>query len=166
MRSIFFESRLNPVSRWVSAETLCIGGEGSQMGQKTIRLPNPIHKRLAAEARKRGYPTASALIRAAIENELEGREAALDATEQRIAGTLERLGKEIRRVDTAQHAQFALVDALARIILLCIPEPPAEVHSQALANAKQRHHKLLRAAALNMRGDARTALANLVSHGE
>ena len=106
------------------------------------------------------------MIRAAIENELEGRAAALDATEQRIAGTLERLGKEIRRLGTAQHAQFAFIDALSRVILLCLPELPAEVHSQALANAKQRHHKLLRVAALSMRGDARTALANLVSHGE
>lgn len=136
------------------------------MGQKSVRLSSPIEKRLAAEARKRGYPTASALIRAAIENELEGREAALDATEQRIAGTLERLGKELRRVDTAQHAQFALIDTLARVILLCVPEPAADVHPQALANAKQRHHKLLRAAALSMRGDARTALANLVQHAE
>src|SRR5262245_30908295 len=136
------------------------------MAQKTIRLPGPIQKRLAAEVRKRGLPSTSALIRTAIENELEGREASLDAAEQRIAGTLERLGKEIRRVGTAQYAQFALVDALARVIVLCVPEPPADVQSQALATAKQRHHKLLRAAALSMRGDARTALANLVSHGE
>jgi Arc/MetJ-type ribon-helix-helix transcriptional regulator len=136
------------------------------MAQKTIRLPAPMQKRLAAEVRKRGFPSMAALIRAAIKNELEGREASQDAAEQRIAGTLERLGKEIRRVGTAQHAQFALVDALARVILLCVPEPPADVHSQALANAKQRHHKLLRIAALSMRGDARTALANLVSHGE
>ena len=136
------------------------------MGQKTIRLTGRIQERLATEARRRGLPSTSALIRAAIENELEDRQATLDAMEQRIAGTLERLGKEIGRVGTAQHAQFALVDALARVILLCLPEPSADVHSQALANAKQRHHKLLRAAALSMRGDARTALANLVSHGE
>jgi hypothetical protein len=50
--------------------------------------------------------------------------------EQRIAGTLERLGKEIRRVSTVQDAQFALVDAIARVILLCLPEPPADFHSQ------------------------------------
>jgi hypothetical protein len=52
------------------------------MGQTTTRLPDPIQKRLAGEARRRGYTSASALIRAAIANELEGREAALDATEQ------------------------------------------------------------------------------------
>jgi len=136
------------------------------VGQKTIRLSNPNQKRLAEEARKRGYTSASALIRAAITNELEGREAALDATEQRIAGSLDRLGKELRRVGTAQQAQFALIDALARAILLCLPEPPPESHSQALANAKQRHHKLLRMAALGMRGDARAALADLVTHVE
>ena len=145
--------------------TLYVGGK-VRMGQKTIRLTGRIQERLAAEARRRGLPSTSALIRAAIENELEDRQATLDAMEERIAGTLERLGKEIRRVSTAQHAQFALVDALARVILLCLPEPSADVHSQALANAKQRHHKLLRAVALSMRGDTRTALANLVSHGE
>src|SRR5438876_939091 len=136
------------------------------MRQTTIRFPDPIQKRLAGEARRRGYPSASALIRAAIANELEGREAALDATEQRIAGTLEQLRKELRRVNTAQHAQFALIDTLARVLLLCLPEPPQEVHSQALASAKQRHQKLLRAAALSMRGDARAALANLVMNAE
>jgi hypothetical protein len=103
------------------------------MGQKTVRLTGRIQERLAAEARRRGLPSTSALIRAAIENELEGRQATLDAMEQRIAGTLERIGKEIRRVGTAQHAQFALVDALARVILLCLPEPSADVDSQALA---------------------------------
>src|SRR5215468_593433 len=108
------------------------------MGQKTIRLTGRIQERLAAEAHRRGLPSTSALIRAAIENELEDRQATLDAMEQRIAGTLKRLGKEIRRVATAQHAQFALLDALAWVILLCLPEPSADVHSQALANAKQR----------------------------
>ena|SRR5215475_7344418 len=90
----------------------------------------------------------------------------LDAAEQRIAGTLEQLRKELRRLGTAQHAQFALIDTLARVLLLCLPEPPQEVHSQALANAKQRHQKLLRAAALSMRGDARADLANLVTNGD
>ena len=108
------------------------------MGQKTIRLTVRIQERLIAEARRRGLASTSALIRAAIENELEDRQATLDAMEQRIAGTLKRLGKEIRRVATAQHAQFALLDALAWVILLCLPEPSADVHSQALANAKQR----------------------------
>src|SRR6266481_4383939 len=154
MQCIYFASQVHPVSRKAFAEALNIRGR-SQMGQTTTRLPDPIQKRLAGEARRRGYPSASALIRTAITNELEGREAALDATEQRIAGTLERLGKELRRVGTAQQAQFALIDALARVILLCLPEPPAESHSQALASAKQRHQKLLRMAALSMRGDAR-----------
>ena len=67
---------------------------------------------------------------------------------------------------TARHAQFALVYAVARVILLCLPEQPADFRLQALANAKQRHQKLLRAAALSMRGDVRAALADLVSHGE
>lgn len=136
------------------------------MGQKTIRLASPIKKRLGEEARRRGYPSPSALVRAAIANELDGREAALDATEQRIAATIDQLRKELRRVGTAQHAQFALIDALARVLLLCLPEPPQEVRSQALASAKQRHQTLLRAAALSMRGDARTALTNLVTHAE
>jgi len=135
------------------------------MGQKTIRLSDAVLQRLLGEARKRGYPTPAALIRAAITNELNGRPD-LEAAEQRIAGTLDRLGRQIRRLETGQQAEFALVDALARVVLLCVPEPAEEIHSEALARAKQRHHKLLRMAAVSMRGDARAALANLVNHGE
>jgi hypothetical protein len=136
------------------------------MAQKTIRLPKPICERLAHEAHKRGYQSPSAMIRAAITNELKGREVALNEAEQRIAGSLERLGREIRRVETTQQAEFALLDAVARVILLCVPEPAAGTHSEALARAKQRHHKLLKMAALSMRGDALTSLSNLVNHGE
>jgi len=38
--------------------------------------------------------------------------------------------------------EFAFLDALARVILHCLPEPQAEIRDQAMAKAKERHQKL------------------------
>ena len=134
------------------------------MAQSNVRLPDPLASRMAAASKKHRYSTPSAFVRAAIEEKLDDRNG-LDA-EERIAATLERLSQEIRRLGTALQAEFALLDALARVVLLCVPEPPADVHSQALAIAKERHQKLLKMAALNMQGETRAAVAHLVNHGK
>jgi hypothetical protein len=68
-------------------------------------------------------------------------------------------------LDTAHQAEFALLDALARVVLHCLPEPAMEIREQALAKVKERHQRLLKMAALNMQGDARAALMELVEHG-
>src|SRR6267378_1223763 len=129
------------------------------MAQKTIRFTNLLLRGINTESKKRGYSSPAAFIRAAIENELNGRAESAPAyrIEDRIAASLDRLGQELRRFSTAQQAHFALTDALARVILLCVPEPPVEVHAHALASAKERHQKFLKMAALSMRGDARAA---------
>jgi len=134
------------------------------MPQKNVRLTKPLLESVTHEAAKRGLRSGAALIRLAITNELAGRDSALTAAEERIAGGLDRIGRELRRMETAQQAEFALIDALARALFLCIPEPVAEVRSEALARAKQRHHKLLKMAALSMRGDVQAALSNLANH--
>lgn len=136
------------------------------MRQKTIRLSDAVRQRLSRETRTRGYRSESALIRDAIAHELGGQDAALSAAEERIAATLERLGREIRRIGTAQQAQLALTDALSRVILLCLPEPPAAVRAGAEADARRRHDTLLRVAAMCMRGDGRAALSELVSDAD
>ena len=46
-----------------------------------------------------------------------------------------------------------------------MPEPPAEVRDQVLAKVKERHQRLLNMAALNMQGDSRAALMELVESG-
>jgi Arc/MetJ-type ribon-helix-helix transcriptional regulator len=130
------------------------------MVQKTVRLPRFLVDRLAKEMRPRGYTSLSAFIRIALQNELDGRE-----SEQRIASTIDRFARELRRLDTTHQAEFALLDALARVILHCLPEPQPEIRDQATAKAKERHQKLLKMAALNMQGDARAALLELVQGG-
>ena len=134
------------------------------MAQRNLRLPDPLATRIAELSKKQRYATPSAFIRSAIEEKLDGRNG--QEAEDRIAATLERLGQELRRLETALQAQFALLDALCRVVLLCVPEPPPEVHAQALANAKERHRKLLKMAALSMHGEARAAVTDLASHGK
>jgi Arc/MetJ-type ribon-helix-helix transcriptional regulator len=129
------------------------------MVQRSVKLPQLVSERIAKEMHLRGYTSISAFIRSAIQNELDGREA-----EQCVAATMDRFARELRRLETAQQAEFALLDAIARVILQCMPEPPGEIREQAMVRAKERHQKLLKVAALNMQGDARTALAELTHH--
>jgi len=56
------------------------------------------------------------------------------------------------------------LDALARVILHCLPEPQVEIRDRAMTKAKERHQKILEMAALNMQGDARTDLMELIEH--
>ena len=127
------------------------------MVPKTVRLPGFLVDRLAKEMRPRGYTALSAFIGIALQNELDGREA-----EQRTASTMDRLARELRRLDTTHQAEFAFLDALARVILHCLPEPQVETRDQAMAKAKERHQKILKMAALNMQGDARADLMELI----
>jgi len=43
-----------------------------------------------------------------------------------------------------------------------LPEPQVEIRDQAMAKAKERHQKILKMAALNMQGDARADLMELI----
>ncbi len=114
-------------------------------------------------AKTRGYSSPSAFIRAAIRNEVHGRED-LVAIENRISGSLERLSHENLRLGRALQALFALVDALSKTVLTCVPEPTAEVKPQAVALARERYHRLIKSAGAAMSGDARATMEGLLSH--
>ena len=133
------------------------------MAQKTIRLPKPLAERMAGEARRRGYASPSAFIREAIQRELD-RTNGRDDVEERLAESFARMAEEVSQLKTAQQAEFALVDALARMIFQSMPEPAPENRDHALALAKQRHERLLRMAALHMQGDVRNAFTELARH--
>ena len=75
------------------------------------------------------------------------------------------MSRDIFRVDRGQQAMFALVDAFAKAILACVPEPPAEARPQAVARAKERYDRLVKSAAQSMSDDMRTAIQDLVSNG-
>jgi Arc/MetJ-type ribon-helix-helix transcriptional regulator len=137
------------------------------MAQFAFRLPESLAQSVAKVIREDGYASLSAFMRNAIQNELRRRDQTEAVEEQQtVAASLDAHGKELVTLRSVLQAQFALTDALARMILHCMPEPPAEVHAQALARAKERHDKLLKMTALSMKGNARALLAELVNHEE
>ena len=114
-------------------------------------------------AKVRGYSSPSAFVRAAIRNELHGREE-LTAIEERIGGSFERLSNENARLGRAVQALFALVDALSKTVLTCVPEPPLDAKPQAVALARERYHRLIKSAGLAMSGESRATMEELVTH--
>ncbi len=110
----------------IKAKTRCRG----------IRLDEPLIGRVERAAKAGGFSNPSAFIRAAIQRELAGRESEVEAAEERIAASLDRLGREIRSVKLAQQALFAFVDSLVKTLLTCIAEPPSDAHDQAVAQGK------------------------------
>lgn len=122
----------------------------------------------AAEvARKRGFSSTSAFIRAAVETSmLNERDTAIDESEQRIAASLDRFAKELRSVRKGQQALFAFLDALVKTVLTCVPEPGGDVYAQAVARAKSRYDRFLKSVGRGMVGDSNAALAELVDHDE
>jgi hypothetical protein len=60
---------------------------------------------------------------------------------------------------------YSLLDAFAKAILTCVPEPPPDARPQAIARAKERYDRLVKAAGQAMSGDARAAMQDLVDHG-
>lgn len=131
------------------------------MDHVTVRLSGDMAKRLTEAVRQRGFSSASAFVRHALQNELRQGEPAVSEVEERIAATLTRLAKDLRSVHTAQMATFSLADALAKVVLTCVPEPQGEILEQAKSRAKRRYEKFLVAVAQGMAGDAKGALEEL-----
>ncbi|HTW64441.1 MAG TPA: hypothetical protein VME17_07495 [Bryobacteraceae bacterium] len=105
------------------------------------------------------------MIRAAIEKELQGRDGSTDA-EERIAASFDQVRREILRLIRTQQALFAFVDSLAKVLLTCLPEPGGEATEAAVAKARARHARLLKAAGQAMLGDSRLAIEDLIGRVE
>ena len=153
------------------ADPLLLGGlfvqrdvQRGQSARIAVRLSIELQSKINEAAKTRGYASPSAFIRAAILNELNGR-AELIGTEDRIAGGFDRVLRDIFRVSRGQQALFAFVDSLIKTILTCTPEPPADAMPQAVARAKQRYDRLVKAAGQAMSGDALAAMKDLISNG-
>jgi hypothetical protein len=127
-----------------------------------VRVRADDQREIEEAAKTRGYASPSSFIRTAIRNELHGREE-LMGIEERISGSFERLSSENLRLSRAVQALFALVEALTKAVLTCVPEPPAEARPQAVALAKERYHRLIQSAAAGMSGDSRAAM-DLLRH--
>ena len=92
----------------------------SRTVKQTVRLNADEQAQMQRVAKERGYLSPTAFIRAAIRNELTGRENELTESEQRAAATLERLSRDIFRNNRGQQALFAVVDTLVRTFLTCV----------------------------------------------
>ena len=94
-----------------------------------VRVSAEDQREIEEVAKSRGYASPSAFIRTAIRNEIHSREELL-GIEERIGGSFERLSSESLRLGRAVQALFALVEALSKAVLTCLPEPPAEARPQ------------------------------------
>jgi hypothetical protein len=136
------------------------------MPQRSIRFPDKVMQELKAVSCKRGFASATAFIRYSVEQELSARQEGLTGAEERLAASVEQVRKEVFRLGRAQQALFAYLDTLAKAILTCIPEPPADARPQAVARAKERHDRLLKTAGRAMVGESGIAMKDLLGDGE
>ena len=135
------------------------------MAQWTVRLPDEMAEQIRQTAQTRGFSSPRAFIRDAIRKELRSQASDTLEVEARIGASLDRFASELRKVTTAQQAQFALTDALAKVFLVCVPEPPHDVIGHARSRALARYDKFLKSVAQSMTGASRAALTELTSNG-
>ena len=127
-----------------------------------VRLSESEEKAVREAAKAKGYTSPSAFIRAAIRNEMNGSCEWTDF-EQRLSAGVDRTNQEIARIARGQQAALALLDALTKTVLTCVPEPPVDARTQAVARARERYDRLIKSAGRSMAGDGQTVIRELVS---
>jgi hypothetical protein len=132
------------------------------MPQRSVRFSEKVMRELKTAASARGFGCPAAFIRYAVEQELAARQAGLTGAEERLAASLEQVRKEVFRLGRTQQALFAYLDTLAKALLTCVPEPPADAKPQAVARAKERHDRLLKSAGRAMVGESGVAMKDLL----
>ncbi len=125
-----------------------------------LLVPQDLLERLKVVAGERGTSVAS-VVRMALENEMRHGEPAIAKTERIVSASIDRVARDLRTLQTAQQAVFALTDSLARLFLTCVPEPAPEVLDQAKRRARLRYDRFLKSVAQNMTADSQTSLAEL-----
>ena len=65
------------------------------------------------------------------------------AANEKILGYIREVRQDVRRVERAQQALFALVDSFAKVFVTCVPEPHGVAMETALGEARKRHARLL-----------------------
>jgi hypothetical protein len=125
-----------------------------------LLVPQDLLERLKVVAGERGTSVAS-VVRMALENEMRHGEPAIAKTERIVSASIDRVARDLRTLQTAQQAVFALTDSLARLFLTCVPEPAPELLDQAKRRARLRYDRFLKSVAQNMTADSQTSLAEL-----
>jgi predicted transcriptional regulator len=129
------------------------------MSRVNVRLDDDLYGRLAQAANGRGYPI-SRWVRDALASALADKDG-VTAAEERIATTLDRFARDIRRLHNGDQALYAAFDTFVRLFLTCIPDPLPETLTAAKVQAQRRYQNYLQNVARNMNGDARAALGEL-----
>lgn len=134
------------------------------MAQRSLRLTNDLRRRINTAVSERGFSSAAAFIRAAIQNELDRGEAQRrsEALEERLAASVARLVEDLRKVTNGQQAAIALIDSLSKVILTCVPEPEPAAFSRAVSIARERYQKFLKSAASSLKGDFIKSLTEII----
>jgi len=130
-----------------------------------LRYDAELDKRIEAATKKGGFSSPSAFMRAAIERELASHESGVDAAEQRIAASLDRMAREIRNQRTGQQALFAFVDVPAKTFLTCVQNRPRMCTTKPSLSASSATTGFSRALALRWWGDSQAATAELLGRG-
>jgi Arc/MetJ-type ribon-helix-helix transcriptional regulator len=133
------------------------------MPKRAVRIDSELDQRMQKAAKERGYRTASAFIRAAIDHEVKSR-SEMAGMEEQIAASFDRLAKELRRVLRGQQALFALVDGLTKTFLTCVPEPPTEARATSVSLARDPYARLMKTAGYAMANESLSAMQELVSY--
>src|SRR4051812_37504531 len=136
------------------------------MTPRTVRCGKDLDERLAKAVKERGFTSASAFIRSAIENEIRRRGGSGQQAEDRAAASLERVSADLKRLATGQQALFAFVDALTKTVLTCVPEPSGDAYQQAISRARARYDRFLKSVGAGLSGDAGHAFAELTGRVE
>jgi Arc/MetJ-type ribon-helix-helix transcriptional regulator len=136
------------------------------MAKRTFRISDELDQKINKAAKDRGFANPSALFRASLEALVREKSANAAEIEERVSATLDRIARDLFRVQRAQQAHFAVTDTLIKTLLTCMPEPPADVMAQAVARAKERYRRFVKSAGQNMVGDSLAAMRDLVGHDE
>jgi Arc/MetJ-type ribon-helix-helix transcriptional regulator len=135
--------------------------------RRTIRISEQLDEAIQKAATARGFGNPSAFLRTGLETLVRESNANSDGgVEQRVAATLDRIGRDLFRISRAQQAHFAVTDTLIKTLLTCLPEPPPEAMAQAIARAKERYRRFVKSAGQNMVGDSMAAMRDLVTDDE
>ena len=121
------------------------------MPQSTVRFSDKTLKEIHEAVKQKGFASAAALIRHAVQQEITGRE---DGAEQRIAATLDQIRGELSRMHRVQQTLFAFVDCLAKLILTGLPEQSPS----SVARGEERYDRLVKSASAAMLNGAPLSL--------
>ena len=125
------------------------------MPRVNVRVNQDLYGRLAQAANDRRHPI-SRWVRDAVASTLAHKEeSGVAAAEERIAATLDRFARDIRRLHSADQALYAAFDTFVRLFLTCILDPPPETLTAAKVQGQRRYQNYLQNVARNLKGDAR-----------